>query len=116
MDMDMFLDKYPLWEAEGLHHPLILQMFLQAARARRREAECLDLQADISAVPSVGPQTSTEEIRDLYYQAYKLRRLPRSLSCGLERADALARDNVSSLKNCLRQTEDEPPGAAAHLM
>ena len=40
MDVKMFLDKYPHWEAEGLHCPLILQeMFLQAAHSGRREAE-----------------------------------------------------------------------------
>ena len=103
MDVDMFLDEYPLWDVEGLHCPLILQeMFLQATHARRREAEqmvcqgheyglpCLDPQADISPVLSVGPQTSREEIWDLYYQVYKLRRLPRSLPCGPEWADVLS--------------------------
>ena len=40
MDAEMFLDKYLHWEAEGLHHPLILQdMFLQAAHLGRGEAE-----------------------------------------------------------------------------
>ena len=40
MDIDMFLDEYPHWEAEGLHCPLILQeMFLQATHMGRREAE-----------------------------------------------------------------------------
>ena len=40
MDADMFLDEYPHWEAEGLHHPLILQeMFLHDAHSGRREAE-----------------------------------------------------------------------------
>ena len=40
MDIKMFLDKNPCWEAEGLHCPLILQeMFLQAAHSGRQEAE-----------------------------------------------------------------------------
>ena len=40
MDIDMFLDEYLHWEAEGLHHPLIRQeMFLQTAHMERREAE-----------------------------------------------------------------------------
>ena len=38
MDIDMFLDEYLHWEAEGLHCPLILQeMFLHAAHSRKRE-------------------------------------------------------------------------------
>ena len=97
MDVDMFLDEYPHWDAEGLHCPLILQeMLLQTAHMVRREVEwmihwgCwhslpwLDPQADISVVQSVGPYTSREEISDLYYQVYKLRRFPRSLPCGPE--------------------------------
>ena len=68
----------------------------------------LDLQEDVSAIQSVGPCTSREEIRDLYYQVYKLRRLPRSLPCGPEQASELMRDMVSSLENFLRQKEDEP--------
>ena len=125
VDIDMFLDEYPCWEAEGLHCPLILQeMFLQAAHTGRREVEwmihqgCwhgllhLDPQADVSAIWSVGPCTSRKEIRDLYYQVYKLRRLPGSLPYGLELAVKLMRDVVFSLKNCLRQKEDEPPRMA----
>ena len=94
MDIDMFLDEYPCWEAEGLYHPLILQeMFLCATHSGTREAEqmvhqgCwhglphLDLQADASVMQSMGPCTSREEIRDLYYQVYKLRRLAGSLLC-----------------------------------
>ena len=122
MDAEMFLDEYPHWEPDGLHHPMILQeMFLQADHLGRREAEqmiCwgrqhgiphLDPQVDISAVWSVGPQTSREETRDPYHQVYKLRRLPRSLPSRLEWAGELTRDVVSSLNNCLGQKEDELP-------
>ena len=42
MDVDMFLDGYPHWEAEGLYFLLILQeMFLYAAQLGRMEqSEC----------------------------------------------------------------------------
>ena len=119
MDTEMFLDEYRCWEAEGFHHPLILQeMFLQAAHLGRKEAEwmicqghqhglpCLDPHVDISAVQAVGTQTSREEIRDLYYH---LQRLPGSLLCGLEWTEELARNVVSSLNNCLRQKGGQPP-------
>ena len=122
MDAEMFLDEYPCWEVGGLHLPLILQeMFLQAAHLGRKEAECmihqvhqhgllhLDTQADVSAVQAVGLQTSREEIRDLYYQMYKLRRLPGSPLCGPEWMEELVEDVVSSLKNCLRWKEGQPP-------
>ena len=127
MDMEIFLDEYPCWEAEGLHCPLILQdMFLQATHSGRMEEEqmihqgCqhglpqLDLQADVSTTQLVGPQTSEEEIPDLYYQVYNLKRLPGSLLCRPERADKLARDIMSSLKDHPRQEEDGPPGVATY--
>ena len=62
----------------------------------------LDPQADVSTVQSGGYQTTKEEIRDLYHQVYKLRRLPASLPCGLQQVHELTRDVVSSLKYCLR--------------
>ena len=68
----------------------------------------LDPQADISAVQAVGPQTSREEIRDLYYQVYKLQRLPWSPPCGPEWTEELFRDMVSSLKDHLRQKGGQP--------
>ena len=91
MDIDMFLDRYVRWEVGSPHCSVILhEMFLYAMEQGWKEAEwmiCqghwhglpkLDPQADISAVWLVGPQTSKEEFRDLYYQVYKLRRLPGS--------------------------------------
>ena len=97
MDADMFLDEYPHLEMGGLHCPLILQeMFLQATHSGQKEAEqmicrghwhgllCLDPQADISAIQSVGYQTTKEDIRDLCHQVYKLRRELGSLLCGPE--------------------------------
>ena len=128
MDVKMFLDEYLHWVAEGLHCPLILQeMFLQATHSGRREAEqmiCqglqhslphLDPQADISTIQSMGPWTSREEIRGIYHQVYKLKRLHGSLPCGPEWAGELMMDVVSSLKNCLRQNEDELPSGWQEL-
>ena len=122
MDAEMFLDKYPHWEAVGLHHPLILQeMFLQATHSGWKEAEqmisqgCqhglphLDPQADVSAVQSVGYQSTREEIWDLYHKVYKLRRLPGSPPGRPQQVCKLTRDVVSSLKNCLQWRGGEQP-------
>ena len=68
----------------------------------------LDLQVDVSAIQLVGPQTSSKEFRDLYYQVYKLRRLPGSPPCGPEQMEELTTKVVSSLKDCLRQKEGKP--------
>ena len=114
MDIEMFLDECPQWESGGLHHPLILQeMFLQVAHLGRKEAEWPPMsgpQADISAIWVVEPQTTREEIGNLYYEVYKLKRLPASTPCGLKWMDELTADIVSSLKDCLRWRESQPPG------
>ena len=37
MDVEMFLDEYPLWDIGGPHHPIILQgMFVHAALSQDR--------------------------------------------------------------------------------
>ena len=66
-------------------------------------------QVDISTIQVVGYQTTREEIRDLYHQVYKLRRLPESLLCGPEQVHELTRDVMSSLKSHLRQRGDKQP-------
>ena len=68
----------------------------------------LDPKVDISAVQLVGPQTSKEEFRALYYEVYKLRRLPGSPPWELEWMEELATKIVSSLKDHLGQKGDEP--------
>ena len=68
----------------------------------------LDPQADISAIQIVGPQTSKEEFRDLFYQVYKLSRLPGSPPWGLEQMEKLATEIVSSLKDHLGWKEGKP--------
>ena len=64
---------------------------------------------DISAIQLVGYQSTREEIRDLYHQVYKLRRLLGSLLCGPEQVCELTRDVVSSLKNHLRGRGGKQP-------
>ena len=54
MDIEMFLDEYPLLEAGGLHHPVILQgMFLQAAQCGWKEAEWMIHQGHWKSLPKL---------------------------------------------------------------
>ena len=114
MDMEMFLDEYPLWEVGGLHHPIILQgMFVYAAKSGQKEAERLihwshwhglprlDPEADVLPVQLVGHQTSKEEIQDLFHKVYMLKRLPGLPPCGLKWMEKATRDILSSLRNHL---------------
>ena len=96
-------------------------MFLQAPDLGWKEVEWmihwghqhglphLDPQADVSAIQSVGYQSTSEEIWDLYHQVYKLRRFLGSPLCWPEQVCKLTRDVVSSLKNHLQWRGGEQP-------
>ena len=114
MDMDMFLDGFTGWEVGSPHNPIILhKMFQYTMEQGWKEVEwmfCwghwhgllkLDPKAGISTVWLVGPQTSKEEFRALYYEVYKLRRLPGSPPWELEWMEEMATEIVSSLKDHL---------------
>ena len=95
-------------------------MFQYATEQGQKEAEwmiCwghqhglprLDPKEDVSAVQLVGPQTSKEDFRTLYYEVYKLRRLPGSPLLELEWIEELAAKIVSSLKDHLGWKGGEP--------
>ena len=53
-------------------------------------------EADVFAIQLVGPQTSREEFESLYYEVYKLWRLPGSPS----REPELVEEVVASLEDC----------------
>ena len=123
LDTDLFLDENPRWDVRGPHCPFILQlMFMHAAKSGQKEAErlicCGNWQglpklgsgADVSAVQLVGYWTSSEEVGNLYWQIYALKRLPRLTPSGPERAQEIMEDIVSSLKDCLRQKKGEQSG------
>ena len=59
----------------------------------------LDPEADIPAIQLVGLQTSRQEIESLYYEVYKLWRLPGSPP----REPELVAEVVSSLEDCQGQ-------------
>ena len=65
----------------------------------------LDCRADISTIQLVGPQTSRKEIKSLYYEVYKLLRLPGSPPRELE----LVAEVVSSLEVCQEWERSKMP-------
>ena len=112
------------WEVDSPHHLIILhKMFQHASEQGRKEAECmicrgcqhglpkLDPKVDISAVHLVGPQTSREEFKSLYYEVYKLWRLLRSPP----REPELMVEVVSSLEDCLGQKGGKSPQMTREL-
>ena len=116
MDVEMFLDGQAGLEVDSPHHPVILhEMFQHAAEQGQKEAECmihhghqhslpkLDQKADVSAIQLVGPQTSREGFKALYYEMYKLQRLPGSPLGEPEWIEELTAEVVSSLEDHLGQ-------------
>ena len=88
MDVELFLEGQARWEVDSPHCLIILhEMYQHALEQGWKEVECmicwgcwhclskLDPKADVSAIQLVGPHTSREEFKSLYYEVYKLQRL-----------------------------------------
>ena len=114
MDVEVFLEGQAGWEVDSPHHPIILhEMFQHTTEQGWKEEEhmiCqgyqqglpkLDPKVDISAVWLVGPQTSREEFKSLYYEVYKLWWLLASPPGQSEWIEELVVEVVSSLEGCL---------------
>ena len=69
----------------------------------------MDPKAGVSAIWLVGPQTSREEFKSLYYKVYKFWRLPGSCPGEPEWIEELNAEVVSSLEDCLGQKGGKPP-------
>ena len=91
MDVELFLGIQGQWAEDSPHHMAIIhEMFWHAATKGQKEAEqiihqgCqqnmpqLNPEAGIPTIQLVGPETSKEELHELYLEVYKLHRLPRS--------------------------------------
>ena len=88
MDVELFLDCQAQWEEDSPHHLAIMhKMFQHAAAKGQKEVEwivcwgCqqklpqLNPEAGILAIQLVGPETSKQELQELYLEVYKLHRL-----------------------------------------
>ena len=91
MDTDLFLEIQGQWAKDSPHHLVILhEMFCHAASEGWKEVEpivcqgCwqhmpqLNPEAGVPAIELVGPETSREELLELYLEVYKLHQLPGS--------------------------------------
>ena len=91
MDVKLFLELQSSWPEDSPHRLVILhEMFWHAAIEGQKEVEqtiCqghwlhmpqLNLEAGVPIVQLMGPQTTKEELLDLYLEVYKLHRQPGS--------------------------------------
>ena len=97
MDVELFLELQSIWPEDSPHGLVILhEVFRHAANEGQKEAEqticqgCwlhmpqLNLEVGIPAIQLVRPQTTKEELMEIYLEVYKLHRLcgspPRKLA------------------------------------
>ena len=91
MDVELFLELQNSWPEDNPHCLVILhEMFWHAAMERQKEAErtvcqgCqlhmprLNPEAGAPTIQLVGPDTTKEELMEIYLEVYKLHRLPGS--------------------------------------
>ena len=103
MDVKLFLEGQAQWEEDSPHCLVMMhEMFQHAAAKGQKEAEqtvhrgCWEkFPQQNPVVQLVGPETSEEELQELYLEVYKLHRLP-----GYPPGEtALLEEVVSSLKD-----------------
>ena len=122
MDVELFLESEAQWEEDSPHRVAIMhEMFWHAAAKGRKEAEwivCgghrlnlpqLNVEVGIPTVQLVGPDTSKEELQELYLEVYKLHRLPGSPPG----EPALLNEVLSSLKDHQWQRVERASAAMA---
>ena len=91
MDLELFLELQNSWPEDSPHHLVILhEMFQHAGMEGQKEVErtvhqgCwlhmprLNPEAGTPAIQLVGPDTTKEELMEIYLEVYKLHRLPGS--------------------------------------
>ena len=115
MDVDLFLGAQDQWAKDSPHHLTILhKMFLHAAFEGQKEAERVVHQGhwwhmpqlNPEAVPAIQPETSREELLDIYLEVYKLHRLPSSPP-----GELAILEEVSATIPYPSQEEEETPDA-----
>ena len=108
MNVELFLEGQAQWEEDSPHLLVIMhEIFQHAAAEGQKEAEqivcqgCwqklpqLNPEAGLPAIQLVGPETSKEELQELYLEVYKLHRLPGSPPG----EPALLEEELSSIKD-----------------
>ena len=122
MDVELFLGLQDRWAEDSPHCLVILyEMFRHAAAEGQKEAEwivCwgqwqnlpqLNPEVGIPAVQLVGPETTKEELLEVYLEVYKLHRLPGSPPG----EPAISEEVLSSLPDHQRHDKEEGPTATA---
>ena len=117
MDVGLFLEMQSKWAKDSPHHLVLLhKMICHAAFEGQKEAEqivCqghgqhmpqLDPEAGIPTIELVGPETSREELIEIYQEVYRLHRLPGSPLGEL----AIAEEVLAAILDCLQRREEAP--------
>ena len=110
----MYLQEHQSLVPSGLHHQFLLQrMFLHVEAMGQREYNCAiclgrwepsveqDMKAEPSAIELVSPDSTREEIAEIYHDVYQLQRSLGMMSCDEEMEACLCQEILDSIKECL---------------
>ena len=131
LDVNAYLKEQQQWAPGGLHHEnLCQQMFLHDAATSQSEHDCTicwgrrkpsskwDLGAEPTAMELVCPDSTWEDIEDLYWDVYQPWRLPRRGWCREATEECLCRKIINSLKEhlWLKWPSAQPEGEQRQLL
>ena len=130
MDVELFLDLQRNWPEDSPHCLVILyKMFWHAANEGWKEAErtvcqgCwphmpqMNLEVGIPTIQLVEPQTTKEELMELYLEVYKLHRQPSSPPSKpaiWEEIMAKVPDNSCSKEDQMHEAATQPQPESSH--
>ena len=114
LDADAYLGEQWQWVPSRLHHKyLCQQMFLHAAATGQSEHDYAihwgqrepspewDLGVEPTTMELICPNSTQEDIEDLYWDVYQLWRLPGRGQCKEATEDCLHKEILDSIKECL---------------
>ena len=117
MDVDLLLEMQGNWAEDSPDCLVILhEMFCHTASEGQKEAEqivCqghrqhmpqLNPEAGVPTIELVGPETSREELLEIYLEVHKLHRLPGSPPGEV----AIAQEVLAAVLDCLQRREEAP--------
>ena len=116
--MDVHLQEHQWCVHSRLHYQFLLQrMFVHAealgqmeydhaiCQGRWQPSAKQDMKAAPSAVEVISPDSTREEISQIYHDVYQLQRLPGKSPCDEEMEECLCQEILDSIKECLQHKQ-----------
>ena len=118
LNTDAYLEEHQQWVPSGLHCQFLLQrMFLHASARGWREYDhgvCWgrwepsverDLEVEPFAIELIDPESTREEIAEIYHNVYQLWRSLWKMLCDGKMEKCIHQEILDSIKECLQQRQ-----------